>query len=380
MNVATKSIAFALVVVLLFCSTSTAQDFDWGGYFKSMATSGSTIFSEDYYQVTHRLRLETTWFPTSEFEFRLNIDNQIRWGSLLQTEQFEISKPLEDVRFIDLQLNPLSNEQADWQALIHRAFMRYSGDKVDITIGRQRIAWGTGRIWNPTDLFNPTSPVSLEPGEKQGADAVHLAYRPSFDSMVEVAWSIGADEEDIRWGLRSTKTLGTYDISLMAGKFQQAKVLGLDFSGYLGDAGFRGEFSYTEELDKSYFRSVISGQYTFAGGLDLLVEYLYNGGNLGSIDSLDDLDLESFSRYDSITTFNKQFLGLMVSRRITDLLAGSITSIIDISGGSAFLFPALSYSLLQDLDIMAGGQFFFGDSGDFSYYSPVYVISAEWYF
>ena len=57
-----------------------------------------------------------------------------------------------------------------------RLYFRQGFNWGNIIIGRQRISWGTGRIWNPTDLFNPINPANFSKIEKDGADAVSLTY------------------------------------------------------------------------------------------------------------------------------------------------------------------------------------------------------------
>ena len=41
------------------------------------------------------------------------------------------------------------------QLVFDRAHLKYRADSWSLTVGKQRIAWGTGYIWNPVDIFNP---------------------------------------------------------------------------------------------------------------------------------------------------------------------------------------------------------------------------------
>ena len=374
---ARTSIALLLALALVLPSQVAAEEIDLGGYLKSFLTAGKTFFSETYYLVTHRLRARAVYYPVPELEFRAMIDNQIGWGNYYSTQQYAVVRPFEDRSYVDMTLDPYEGSDMRWRATVHRLYMRYSVERADFTLGRQRIAWGSGRIWNPTDLFNPNSPLSVEPAEKRGADGVRLALRPCGNLSLEAAWAIGADEGDLRWGLRGGTTIGSYDVSLMGGRFRDRDVVGVDFTGYIGDAGFRGEIAHSHEPGCGYLQAVLSYQYTFSGGLDVLAEYLYNGGR---IEVFDLEDAEEIATYDSITTLNRHYLALRFSKELHPLIGGSLLGIADIEDGGVFLFPMITYSMAQDLDFTIGGQFFFGDEGDFSLYSHTALVALEWYF
>ncbi|HUX05994.1 MAG TPA: hypothetical protein VMX35_01670 [Acidobacteriota bacterium] len=372
------SCAAALAVLLLLpASPAQAQEWDLGGYLKSFVTAGKTLFEETYYLLTHRFRLNAVVYPVPELELRAIIDNTALWGSYLDTEQYALGRPYEDASYVDMTIDPYESDNLRWRAGVHRLYFRYTNPKADVTVGRQRIAWGSGRIWNPTDLFNPTSPLTLEPAEKNGADALYIALRPASNLQLEAAWAIGRDSDDVRWALRGRSSLGSYEISLMGGRFRDSEVVGFDFSGYIGDGGFRGEFTHSWEEDRDFTRGVLSYEYTLRNGLDILVEYLYNGGNIGEF-NLD--DIEGLATYDSIVTLNRHFLAVSLAKQLHMLASGQILAIADLEDGGVFLFPFISYSWAQNIDVTVGAQLFFGDAGDFSLYSHTAVAAVDWYF
>jgi hypothetical protein len=63
---------------------------------------------------------------------------------------------------------------------IREAYVQINGfltDKLDVAIGRQRIAWGTGDKLNPTDNLNPYDMEDLlDFGRHRGSDAINLNY------------------------------------------------------------------------------------------------------------------------------------------------------------------------------------------------------------
>lgn len=377
-----RKLTTSLILVLLAFALSpaiatAAEDWDFSGYLKTLIISGQTFFEEQYYLVLHRLRTQFTLRPSTSLEILAALDNQVQWGDYLRTDQYALVRQFEMSDYIDMTRDIVDNENANWRFEPYRLYMRYYGSKVEFAVGRQRIAWGSGRIWNPTDLFNPTSPLNIEFAEKRGADSALILLRPGGEWTIEFAAAIGTDSSDTRYAVRTGTTLGSYDINLMGGRFRENEVVGFDFSGYLGDSGFRGEFTYTWEEDRNFARGVLSFENTFKHGLTLLVEYLYNGGNLGSLDFGSIADLAT---YDSITTVNRHFLALQLGKQLYPLLNVQALSIIDLEEGSYFLSPFVGYSLLQNVDLLLGAQFFFGDSGEFALYHNAAFVSLEWYF
>ena len=380
MRCLSKNLVIPLAGALLLTAVCPcpAQELDFGGYFKSLFIAGNTFFEEGYYLVLHRLRTEFTFYPTHSVEFFTALDNQVRWGSYLDTVEYSYARPLDDQHYVDMALDPLDNSTVHWRADVYRMYLRTTGRRADFVVGRQRIAWGTGRLWNPTDLFNPTSPLQIEPGEKRGADAVYAALRPIDGLQIELAGAIGSDEDDRRWGARAGTAVGSYDMSAMAGRFRDSTVAGFDFSGYLGGAGFRGEFSHTwAPGGDRYWRAVLSFENAFRGGLIFMAEYLYNGGNIGEITPE---VIENLASFDAITTINRHFMAIQLTRELTPLIYGSLLAIFEAEENGFFLFPSISYSWKQDIDVIVGAQLFLAEAGDFALGHNALVVSMEWYF
>src|SRR5207253_1761816 len=100
--------------------------------------------------------------------------------------------------------------------------------------GRQRVAWGTGKFWNPTDVLNPYQPTSVERDERRGVDAAYAKYSLGDLTQAEAAWA----PQD-RWpehallGRLKSNWRG-YDVSAMGGKIASSTnswMAGGDFAG-----------------------------------------------------------------------------------------------------------------------------------------------------
>ncbi len=61
---------------------------------------------------------------------------------------------------------------------VDRLFLDFVKDDFQITVGRQRIAWGTCWVWNPTDLFNPLEVLDFDYEERPATDALEFSITP----------------------------------------------------------------------------------------------------------------------------------------------------------------------------------------------------------
>ena len=133
------------------------------------STDSSAISRNQLMDVT-RLRLRPSlslpWNGLLELEYEMAGIVQST-DQPVTVERKEIGRQVVDLRW--------TIAESDRYSLIHfidRLVYRQRFDFGEISVGRQRISWGTGRIWNPTDLFNPINPANFAKIEKDGADAV----------------------------------------------------------------------------------------------------------------------------------------------------------------------------------------------------------------
>jgi len=75
---------------------------------------------------------------------------------------------------------------------IREAYVQLNGiisKNLDVTIGRQRIAWGTADVINPTDNLNPYDMEDiLAFGRHRGSDAINLQYYFTYDFSLQAVY------------------------------------------------------------------------------------------------------------------------------------------------------------------------------------------------
>ena len=68
-----------------------------------------------------------------------------------------------------------------------RANVKWTLDKFELTVGRQRINWGQNLIWNPNDIFNAYNFFDFNYVERPGSDAVLMELFTGDFSSVQLA-------------------------------------------------------------------------------------------------------------------------------------------------------------------------------------------------
>ncbi len=352
--------------------------FTLSGSYKTILINGKTLAENDFWSDLNRLRLKFNIEPADSFLIKIIYDNEVTVGSILKKDEFIIAKDKKDKTLFDLNAQPIDTSEILWRHLLYRIYFRYFREPFNLTVGRQRISWGQARIWNPTDLFNPVSPLQIEGDQRLGVDAVSFEYSFGALSSLNLVYAPGDDQLKSSKGLRLRSNLKGYDMSVIFGEFREDTVLGFDFAGNIGDSGFRGEGVFTDKRqDSDFIRFVLSWDYSFPNTLYILFEYLYNGGNSGA-----DATASVADRFSGeIVTKNRNFTAVGVGYDITPLLRLDSYVIYDMDGEGIFFNPFLTYNILNNVDWTAGLQIFSGDdNSEYGALSNAYYTYVEWFF
>ncbi len=386
------------------------------GSYTNLFSLGEDTAGKDYTSDFNRLR--TIWRASygDSLELDVTYQHEAYFGSILDSGDFAFTRGERDTTYFDWKHTIADHDDAFWSHSLYRAYLVMRAPHANLTVGRQRISWGTGLFWNPTDIFNPVSPLQIEPEEKVGADAVNLEIPfdgltlvnfvyarskkfglPTLEELLargvppDVIARLAAEppdfaliesfleEEDMSSAAgRFRTTVGTYDISFIGGRFDHDEFVGGNFSGYVKDAGLRGEFTYTFAQDRpDHYRFVLGADYSFSNTLYLVAEYFYNG----QAARLDRQQLLDAQLRGELTTLNPHQLGMGATYDLTPLVKLQAYSVWDIEGEGLFLNPEIYYSARANLDIRAGVQFFTGERGsDFNDVGNIYYVKVEWFF
>ncbi len=373
---------------------------DLSGYMQDQAQHTRDFMGNPYDQNQLRARNELSAQMGPNFSGLFSHSFEVTSGACLSSLQYWILKALPSTNYFDWEWTIEDNEQRHVRHSIYRAYVVLENESLRMVAGRQRVAWGTALFWNPTDLFNPVDPISLEPMEKQGVDALSMEMALNQFTYLTVVHALCQDFYDTKTAVRLKSTIKSFDFSVMGGRFLDDEIAGADFLGYVKDGSLYGEGTYTwaEDAD-DYLRLSLGYQYSWPNTTTLAVEYYHNGGNIEwegdrdfSID-YDDLwryfdggtglypyplsvDLAAFILAlipeelfsDPLATFGRNFLGVSAGYEITPLVRADISMILDIDKRGLFVGPHLLYLATGSLSVEGGAQFFGGDpEGEFSW-------------
>ena len=297
-------------------------------------------------------------------------DTEVLYGSFLHTQEYALTRNQPNMEWLQLNWRVASGRSVEVRQQLFRAFVTVYAGQSSFAIGRQRIAWGTGLAWNPTDVINPSNPGAIELSEKAGIDAAYMSMHTGSSGRVELVVA-RADKTII--GARSSTNYRHYDLSGMAAIIGRDWILGGDFAGYLGGAGLRGEAAYRSGTNA--VRLVLNSDYSFSPRLYGLVEYYYNGEGVAHKSAYGDVDP---SRTFSLA---RHYAVFSISTPISLLMNSSFYAITNMNDGGMLVGPAMHVSLARNAELSVSTYFFLGPNDtEFGSRHHVYFASLQWYY
>lgn len=282
-----KKFEILLFIIGLYITRLYPQaDYSFSGYVTDLPVYSinnaelAGLVGIDKYQFTNlaRIRLRPEIYLASMT--RLNIEYEIDADYSKENSISFINPTSTNRQIVNLKWLITNQDNISVSHYIDRLYLRQGFEWGNIIVGRQRIAWGVGRVWSPTDLFNPVNPANFGKIEKDGADAASLTY--SFGNFTDLNLVYNPQEKlnSSNAGFRLRTNFDKYDFALVGGYFDKRIVAGGDFAGNFFDAGIRGEGIISmnkDDLNNNYTKFVFGIDNQFTSKLYALIEYQYNG-------------------------------------------------------------------------------------------------------
>ena len=186
-----KKYLVVVIILLLSGETLFSQDkksFSLSGYLTTMQSSMFDSLSGPFINenLLHN-RLNFKGYINNNITFSAELRNRLFTGDMVRLGNYYSSMIGEDPGVIDMSWNIFEEQSFLFNTTIDRLFLDLQYNKVQVTIGRQRINWGQTFVWNPNDIFNAYSFFDFDYVEKPGSDAVRLQFFPSSSSAAELA-------------------------------------------------------------------------------------------------------------------------------------------------------------------------------------------------
>lgn len=367
-----------LVAALSVGAPAHAEGLRLTGSVKSLFVRSRTVNGEAYGLSLNRLRVEAKGDIAPGLALDLQYDNELLLGSYLDTPEFRALKDRAPPQYWRADANYLERGDVYGRHRLHRAAVTLTRGNVDLKLGRQRIAWGTGRFWSPLDILNPVNPLALEREERIGVDAALLEAKlgplSRASLVVAPAPDRGSPSRAVQWHGNAAGV----DASLVAGRLLGLDIVGVDVASQIGDLGVRAEAARLDPGGAPGFNRWMAGaDYAFAAGLTLSAELYYNGAGARSPAGYDFTGL----RAGRVTSLATRYAGLFASYEITPLLKWTTYGVLNADDRSRAVDSRLAWSIGAATNLIFGVQLFAGSAGSEFAASPNAVqVQLQWFF
>ena len=389
-----RLVTVACVVVAL---AAQAQDSEIKGRLKWL-TSGAVLPSEDFQRQAHGtpaydhsggLRVIVRADANrprddTDSSLRFIADYSLSWWAgdsfafANAPQQTLDQTPTEDAR----RLMNLTWEIDDGRR--HRAIHRfdrfaleYRRRNLSVTVGRQAVSWGSGRVFQPMDLFNPFAPTTVDRDYKPGDDIVLVeqAFGGSDLQLLYVArrneyGKVGTDSASraIKWH----GFLGGSEIEVLGARHYLDDMLGLTVRIPVGGAILRTDVTGTRlEADDAWY---VSGIVNIDWAFDLFqraafgfVEYFHNDFGVGALpERRSELPNPLVARLARGELFNvmRDYLAVGASYQWSALWTQSLTAIVNLDDRSSLVQVSLNYEPSDFTRMQIGLTTVLGDEGE----------------
>ncbi len=262
-------------------------------------------------------------------------------------------------------------EDCQWRHEIDRALISLHPDWGEVTIGRQAIGLGRGRIFSAVEMFAPLAPAEMDRAWRRGVDGARAEYRLTDKSSLEGISAWGSSWKNSALLGRARGYLGLVDGEVLLGKRGEDLLAAVTTSAALGDAEIHAEAAvfHTAEAtaaeplfggEQLVAKAVLGASYTFdvGQGLTLLAEYHYSGFGFARAEEVNQLlaaDADRrrrFLRGDS-QTLGRHNLGVQASTPLNETVSAAVLLLISASDGSGLASPSITWDLRRNMTLLA---------------------------
>ncbi len=357
------------------------------GYVKDLVTINSSQDDEVFIDNLIHNRLNFKWYPTDNFSAFLEIRNRFFHGDVVRL--IPNYSQLIDVNddYLDLSVNVIDRDKAVLHSMIDRFYVQWNKDDWEVRLGRQRINWGTNLVWNPNDLFNAYSFFDFDYEERPGSDAIRIQKYTGFASSFEFAAKVADNMDDfVAAGMWKTNT-HEYDLQFLGGIANENVTIGFGWAGNIKTSGFKGEMTYFQpfevsSIDKRSYLASLTWDYSFTNSLYIMWSGLYNSTGTNEPSQFETRGFTSNSRLTTKNITPYRFSSIIQTSYPIHPLLNAGLAIMTFPGDKAmFIYPTISWSVVQNLDLDVFGQFFWDDpSGQLESTAKLIFVRGKWSF
>jgi hypothetical protein len=333
------------------------------GYAKSLLVRSREEVDGDRYVLNlSRLRLNVTAARERALELHAEHDTEVRLGSYVGTPELrEQVRPSVREHWLSLD-STLSSADDHWVSQrFFRLYARTSLARTDVTVGRQRIPLGTGRLWSALDVLNPVNPLRVERDEAIGVDAAKVEQRLGALTRLVAIWAPAVGGEEDRAVARFQTNAYETDVALTAGTYWGNRFVGVDVATQVRGAGLYAELAWTSpQLGRPYLKGVVGAGHALSDTVVVGVEaYATTQGGADR--------RASFERNPQLLRVQPSgawYAGASVTWEPNPVLESGTVLLVNLGDGSGIVAPSVSYAFAEGWVVSATAQLGTGAATD----------------
>jgi hypothetical protein len=242
--------------------------------------------------------------------------------------------------------------EGSFYSKLYRFYGGYEDNDRRIVLGLQNITMGVGRIWTPSNLFNPRNIYALEPDETYGVAALSYTHHLTTTSDITLVLSQKADHT-YKYAARYKAFLDISDVAINLISSDATKMAAYEIEANLADTGIevRSEGAYirhtlktalNDEEEQEFFQGILGADYGFENGVNVIGEVLYSSKSF----EYEEILLNYDSQIMPNLVNSKFYTAISVAYSFNLFLDASVVYIESFNdANSRFITPTLTYTL-----------------------------------
>jgi hypothetical protein len=281
----------------------------------------------------------------------------------------------DDRRLMDLSRTVSSDNSYYLAHRLDRLLLAWQPDWGTLRLGRQALTWGAGMLFNPLDLFNPFEPTDFIRDYKVGDDMAVLQLPLGDLGNLQVLavprrnptnGDVESDQSSAAAKLHLIA--GDTEFDLMAARHYGDNVAGVGGTGYVGQAAWRADATWTFLEDGGGYLSLVANMdYSWVwGGKNWYgwIEFYFNGlGRDDPAEALGDPQVIDRTERGELFALGRAYADAEVKVELHPLFNAFCTVILNLHDTSGVLQPRGVWDITQNSQLTMGMNLNFGGPG-----------------
>lgn len=233
-----------------------------------------------------------------------------------------------------LEENEANNNSLHLGYEIDRAVYKQRFSNTTLAIGRQSIDWGSGRFWQPLNVFGSFAPTDLDTDYKPGIDAIRLDWFPSDLSSLSAVYAFSPTDnvtvdDNSSAAIHYRRQVGEQaELAFVAADIIGNTVIGASYESAWGGMGWSIEAAhYQEKIDDDFLFWIAGLNYQFSNGTLLNAEWYHNSRGATNITTLTSINVltDPLIKYGLQQHLSQDVLGISLNKDLSPLWNGGYT-------------------------------------------------------